>query len=68
LASGDNKRAGRLISVSYGANASDSVTPTNGLLRTKMVMAASVADTATGTIVSRDTDVSVSVSAVFEIK
>ena len=68
LASGDNKRAGRLISVSYGTNASDSVAPINGLLRTKMVMAASVADTAAGTIVSRDTDVSVTVSAVFEIK
>lgn len=68
LASGDNKRAGRLISVSYGTNTSDSATPTNGLLRTKMVMASSVADTASGTIVSRDTDVSVSVSAVFEIK
>ena len=57
-----------LISVSYGTNTSDSATPTNGLLRTKMVMASSVADTASGTIVSRDTDVSVSVSAVFEIK
>lgn len=68
LASGDNKRAGRLISVSYGTNTSDSAMPTNGLLRTKMVMASSVADAAAGTIVSRDTDVSVSVSAVFEIK
>ena len=68
LASGDNKRAGRLISVSYGTNASDSVAPINGLLRTKMVIASSVADNATGTIVSRDTDVSVVVSAVFEIK
>jgi uncharacterized protein YggE len=68
LASGDNKRAGRLISVSYGTNATDSVVPTNGLLRTKMVMASSMTDTATGTIVSRDTDVSVTVSAVFEIQ
>ena len=68
LASGDNKRAGRLISVSYGTNAPDSVVPINGLLRTKMVMASSVADNAAGTIVSRDTDVSVVVSAVFEIK
>ena len=68
LASGDNKRAGRLISVSYGTNAPDSVAPINGLLRTKMVMASSVADNAAGTIVSRDTDVSVVVSAVFEIK
>lgn len=66
LASGDNKRAGELISVSYNTSANDSVTPTNGLLRTKMAI---VTDSAvTGTIVSRDTDVSVSVSAVFEIK
>ena len=68
LASGDNKRAGRLISVSYNTNANENAVPTNGLLRTKMVMASAVADTAAGTIVSRDTDVAVSVSAVFEIK
>lgn len=68
LASGDNKRAGQLISVSYNTNANENAVPTNGLLRTKMVMASAVADTAAGTIVSRDTDVAVSVSAVFEIK
>lgn len=68
LASGDNKRAGQLISVSYNTNANETAVPTNGLLRTKMVMASAVADTAAGTIVSRDTDVAVSVSAVFEIK
>ena len=66
LASGDNRRAGRLLSVSYG-NANQS-TPANGLLRTKMVTASAMADTATGTIISKDTDVSVSVSATFEIK
>ena len=65
LASGDNKRAGRIISVSYGTSSNDISVPTNGLLRTKMVTASSVAD---GAIVSRDSDVSVSVSAVFEIK
>ena len=67
LASGDNKRAGRLISVSYDTNANNSVVPTNGLLRTKMVTA-SAADSASGTIMMRDTDVTVSVSAVYEIK
>ncbi|MFQ6730188.1 MAG: SIMPL domain-containing protein [Alphaproteobacteria bacterium] len=66
LADGDNRRAGRLLSVSYG-NTSPS-TPENGLLRTKMVTAAAMSDTATGTIISKDTDVSVSVSATFEIK
>lgn len=67
LASGDNKRAGRLISVSYNTNTDDSAVPTNGLLRTKMITA-SAADGAAGTIVTRDSDVTVSVSAVFEIK
>jgi hypothetical protein len=33
-----------------------------------MVTAAAMSDTATGTIISKDTDVSVSVSATFEIK
>jgi uncharacterized protein YggE len=66
LASGDNRRAGRLISVSYG-NAGPSI-PENGLLRTKMLTAATMSDTATGTIISKDTDVSVSVTATFEIK
>ena len=66
LASGDNRRAGRLLSVSYGN--SNQSTPENGLLRTKMVTASAMADTATGTIISKDTDVSVSVSATFEIK
>lgn len=64
LASGDNKRAGRMLSVSYGTVSNDSVSPAGGLLRNKMVMASSVAD---GAIVSRDSDVSVTVSAVFEI-
>lgn len=67
LATGDGMRAGKLLSVSYGANTDGIAHPTNGLLRTKMVAASAMAD-ASGTIVSRDTDVSVSVSAVFEIK
>lgn len=68
LASGDGKRAGRMLSVSYNTNANNDFVPANGLLRTKMVTASAMADTATGTIISKDTDVSVSVSAVFEIK
>lgn len=66
LAAGDNKKAGKMLSVAYGTNVSDSVAPAN-LMRTKMVATASTMDMA-GTIVSKDTDVSVSVSAVFEIK
>lgn len=65
LASADNMRAGRMLSVSYVSDTNDIAYPANGMLRTKMVAASAVAD---GAIVSRDTDVSVSVSAVFEIK
>jgi hypothetical protein len=65
LASADNMRAGRMLSVSYVSYTNDIAYPANGMLRTKMVAASAVAD---GAIVSRDTDVSVSVSAVFEIK
>ncbi|MBR4891558.1 MAG: SIMPL domain-containing protein [Alphaproteobacteria bacterium] len=67
LANGDNKRAGRLLSVSYDTNTESSAVPINGLLRTKMVTASAI-DTASGTIMTRDTDVTVSVFAVFEIK
>ncbi len=67
LAAGDGRRAGKLLSVSYGANSDNITHPENTLLRTKMVATSAMAD-AGGTIVSRDTDVSVSVTAVFEIK
>jgi hypothetical protein len=60
-------RVGKLLSVSYDTNTQKILNPTNGMLRTKMALADSVASTS-GTIVSQDTDVSVSVSAVFEIK
>ena len=64
LAAGDGRSVGKLLSVSYDTNANDIARPENGLMRTKM---SAMVDTG-GTIVSRDTDVSVSVSAVFEIK
>ena len=67
LAAGDGRSVGKLLSVSYGTNANDIARPENGLMRTKMAAASAMVDTG-GTIVSRDTDVSVSVSAVFEIK
>ena len=67
LVAGDGRRVGKLLSVSYGANSDNVAQPVNGLLRTKMVATSAMADVG-GTIVSRDTDVSVSVSAVFEIK
>ena len=67
LVAGDGRHTGKLLSVSYGTTADDIVRPENGLMRAKMVATSAMVD-AGGTIVSRDTDVSVSVSAVFEIK
>ena len=67
MAAGDNKKAGKLLSISYGTNAMDAATPIN-LMRSKITAAAAM-DTATaGSIVAKDTDVAVSISAVFEIK
>ncbi len=68
LAAGDGKRAGKLLAVSYGTQTGDMVRPASGnLMRAAKLEVAATMD-ATGTIVSRDTDVSVGVSAVFEIR
>lgn len=68
LAAGDHRRAGRILSLSYGSGASVYERPVANFLQTKMMATAeAVMDTA-GSIVSKDTEVSVSVSAVFEIK
>lgn len=67
LAAGDGKRAGKMLAVSYGTQTGDVVRPTSNLMRGAKLEAAAVMD-ATGTIVSRDTDVSVGVSAIFEIR
>lgn len=70
LASGDGKKAGKMLSVAYGRSINDSVYSTTNLMRgAKMAVmeAASAMDTG-GTIVAKDTEVSVTVSAVFEIK
>lgn len=67
LASGDGKSAGKMLSVSYGASTNNSEYPVPKLMRSNMILAESAAD-ASGTIVSKDTEVSVSVSAIFEIK
>lgn len=63
---GVDKRAGKILSVTYGASSSGDAVPTN-LLRSKMVTVAAAMDTG-GTIVAKDTDVTVTVTAVFEIK
>ena len=68
LAKGDGKRAGKMLSVSYGTQMTDVAVPAYGLMRGKMnVTEAAAMDTA-GTIVGKDAEMSVSVSAVFEIK
>ncbi|MBE6461792.1 MAG: DUF541 domain-containing protein [Alphaproteobacteria bacterium] len=67
LATGDGMRVGRMVSVTYGTNSDDVARPTNMLMRSKVAAAGVAMDTG-GTIVTKDTDVSVSVSAVFEIK
>ena len=67
LASGDGKHAGKMLSVSYGTSTHNSEYPVPKLMRSNMIVADSVAG-ASGTIVAKDTDVSVSVNAIFEIK
>ena len=67
LAGGDGRQAGKMLAVSYGTNTSDAATPMPGLLRTKMATTNAAMD-AGGTIMAKDTEVTVSVSAVFEIK
>ena len=67
LAMGDGKRAGKMLAVSYGTQNGNVAYPTSNLMRSAKLEVAAAMDAA-GTIVSRDTDVSVTVSAVFEIR
>ena len=69
LVSGDNRTVGKLLSVSYG-NASDNFIPTANyrLMEAKAVTESAMDAGAFGTLTTKDTDVSVSVSATFEIK
>lgn len=70
LAAGDGRRAGKMLSVEYGASGSNIARPTSNFLRSAKTMA--VAEDAVaytgGGIVAQDTQVTVNVSAVFEIK
>ncbi len=70
LAAGDGRRAGKMLSVEYGASMGGAVTrPTANFLRSaKMEMAADAVAYSGGGIVAKDTEVTVNVSAVFEIK
>ena len=70
IAAGDKKRAGKLLSVSYDTSNNNNAMYKNVAPR-MMAMGAVATESAMdvgGSLVSKDTDVSVSVSAVFEIK
>ncbi len=71
LAAGDGRRAGKMLSVSYNVGSSSSVQPrASNFLATSAKMTVADVETfsAAGSIVTKDTEVSVSVSATFEIK
>jgi uncharacterized protein YggE len=70
LAAGDKRRAGRMLAVSYESSTSNTMMYKN--IAPRMMALGAVAESAAmdtaGSLVSKDTDVSVSVSATFEIK
>lgn len=66
LAAADGNRAGKMLSVSYGNTSTKKYQPQPTYYSS--VMSADSVDSIAGSIVSTDTDVSVTVSAVFEIK
>lgn len=70
LVSTDHARAGKLLSVSYDTHSSSMYQPrTSNFLRSaKMAVAEDAVAYTGGGIVAKDTEVSVSVSAIFEIK
>jgi len=69
LAAGDGKRAGIMLSVEYGANTTSITRPTANFLRSaKMAVAEDAVAYSGGGIVAQDTQVTVNVSAVFEIR
>lgn len=69
LAAGDGRKAGRMLAVSYGTSSSYSVQPVANFRLAKAEMAMDTgASYAGGAITGKDTDVSVTVSAIFEIK
>ena len=69
LAAGDHKRAGKMLSVSYDTSSNNSAMYKNVTPR-MMAMGATTESSMDvgGSLVAKDTDVSVSVSAVFEIR
>ncbi len=68
LAAGDDCKAGKLINASYDTSTRNNYQPMPRLMGAKMAVAETAAMDASGTIVGKDTDVTVTVSATFEIK
>lgn len=68
LAAGAGQRVGKLLAASYGTGTSYDVHPTANFRMAKMEMAAVADSYADGAITGKDTEVSVNVSAIFEIK
>lgn len=69
LAAGAGRRVGKLLAVSYGSNGGYNVSPTANFRLAKAEMAMDAgASYAGGAITGKDTEVSVNVSAIFEIK
>ncbi len=69
LAAGDGRRAGKVLALEYGAQTANVARPVSNFLRSaKMELAQDAGAYAGGGIVAQDTQVTVNVSAVFEIK
>lgn len=69
LAAGDGRRAGKMLAVEYGASTASVTRPTSNFLRSaKMAVAEDAVAYSGGGIVAQDTQVTVNVSAVFEIR
>jgi len=70
LAAGAGRRVGKLLAVSYGSGGGYSVGPAANfrLAKAEMVMATADSGYAGGAITGKDTEVSVNVSAIFEIR
>lgn len=69
LAAGDGRKAGKMLSVEYGASASNAIArPTANFMRSTAKVESAMDSFTAGGIVAKDTELTVSVSAVFEIK
>jgi len=70
LAAGANRHVGKLLAVSYASDSAYNIHPTANfrMAKAEMVMATADAGYAGGALTGKDTDVSVRVNAIFEIR